>query len=111
MSQPLESAESFAVIQPSGVFDGSQAIAFRQVIQDHLTRAKLILLDLKEVKFMDSSGLGVIVAAVKTVRAADGKLCLCSANQQVKMLFELTSVDQVLEVFPDRAAFVEAIGA
>lgn len=103
--------QSYAVIQPSGVFDGSQAAAFRQAVADQLTTANVILLDLQEIQFMDSSGLGAIVAVLKSVRAAGGRLCLCSVNPQVKMLFELTSIDQVLEVFRDRAAFDAALSA
>jgi len=110
MSQSTEATVQFAVVQPSGVFDGSQAGSFRQAIEDHLATSNVILVDLQEVKFMDSSGLGAIVAALKTVRSAGGQLYLCALNQQVKMLFELTSVDQVFELFPNRAAFVEAIG-
>lgn len=111
MLQSTEAIVQFAVVQPSGVFDGSQASDFRQAIEDRLATDKVILLDLQDVKFMDSSGLGAIVAALKTVRTAGGRLYLCSLNQQVKMLFELTSVDQVFELFPNRAAFVEAIEA
>lgn len=111
MSQLTEATVQFAVVQPSGVFDGSQAGSLRQAIEDRLATNKVILLDLQEVNFMDSSGLGVIVAALKTVRSAGAQLYLCSLNQQVKMLFELTSVDQVFELFSDRAAFVTAIGA
>lgn len=111
MSQFTEAIVQFAVVQPSGVFDGSQAGSFREAIEDRLATDRVILLDLQDVKFMDSSGLGAIVAALKTVRAAGGQLYLCSPNQQVKMLFELTSVDQVFELFADRAAFAQSIGA
>jgi anti-sigma B factor antagonist len=69
--------------------------------------AKLILVDLKEVTFMDSSGLAALVTAFKTVRSSGGKLCVCSVNQQIKMLFELTSMDRVFEIFADRDEFIQ----
>jgi anti-anti-sigma factor len=60
---------------------------------------------------MDSSGLGALVLALKTVRAAGSKLFICSVNEQIKMLFELTSMDRVFEIFPTREDFENAVVA
>lgn len=60
---------------------------------------KLFLIDLKNVTFISSSGLLALVVAFRLVRSAGGKLFICSMNEQVKMLFELTGVDQVFESF------------
>lgn len=58
---------------------------------------KTILLDLKNVTFMSSGGLMTLVSILKTIRAANGKLLIRSANEQVRMLFEITGLDQVCE--------------
>jgi anti-anti-sigma factor len=65
----------------------------------------IVLIDFRDVTFMDSSGLGALVLALKTVRAAGGKLFICSVNEQIKMLFELTSMDRVFEIFQTREEF------
>ena len=94
------------VVQPSGILDGSKAAQFRQEISDLVaSNVDLVLIDFKNVSFMDSSGLGSLVLALKTVRAAGGKLFVCSVNEQIKMLFELTSMDRVFEIFPTREDF------
>ena len=94
------------VIQPGGVFDGTQTSEFRRNINDSIDAgAEVILVDLQDVTFMDSSGLGALVVALKTVRAKGGKLVLCSVNDQVKMLFELTSMETVFKIFADRKSF------
>lgn len=92
--------QSVKVVQPSGILDSTQSHQFRQEIID-LVEAKtdVIIIDFKDVTFMDSSGLGALVLALKAVRAADGKMFICSINEQIKMLFELTSMDQVFEIF------------
>jgi anti-sigma B factor antagonist len=96
------------VIQPAGVLDGTQTHQFRGELNDVVsTGASLILVDLQNVTFMDSSGLAALVTAFKTVRSTGGKLCVCSVNQQIKMLFELTSMDRVFEIFADRDAFLQ----
>lgn len=101
---------AFELIQPSGIFDGTKGVQFRSEVGDVLEGgAKVILVDFKEVSFLDSSGLGALVVAFKAARAAGGKLCLCSISPQVKMLFELTSMDRIFEVFADRSAFEQAL--
>ena len=98
------------VIEPSGTLDGPQTTAFRQQVDAALGKdAKILLIDLKDITFVDSSGLGVLVACLKNARTAGCKMYVCSINDQIRMLFELTSMDRVFEVFEDRAAFDAAI--
>jgi anti-sigma B factor antagonist len=99
------------VIKPSGILDGTQAHQFRTEVSDAVAAGhKVILVDLQDVTFMDSSGLAALVLALKTVRSDGGKLCVCSVNDQVRMLFELTSMTRVFEMFESREAFNQAFG-
>lgn len=94
------------VIQPVGILDGIKGHELRRNINDIVdSGADIVLLDLQDIKFMDSSGLGALVSAMKTIKTAGGKLCLCSVKDQVKMIFELTRMDRVFESFVDRAEF------
>ncbi|MBD1804555.1 MAG: anti-sigma factor antagonist [Symplocastrum torsivum CPER-KK1] len=94
------------VVRPSGILDGTKAGQFRQEISNLVeSNVDIVLIDFQDVTFMDSSGLGALVLALKTVRAAGGKLFVCSVNEQIKMLFELTSMDRVFEIFPTREDF------
>ncbi|MBP0019613.1 MAG: STAS domain-containing protein [Cyanobacteria bacterium SBLK] len=96
------------IIEPAGILDGTKASEFRQEIGESVKNgAETILIDFKDVTFMDSSGLGALVLALKTVRAAHASLCICSINEQISMLFELTSMDRVFNIFPDRKTFEE----
>lgn len=58
---------------------------------------KTIVLDLKNVTFMSSAGLMTLVSILKPIREANGKLLIRSANEQIRMLFEITGLDQVCE--------------
>jgi anti-anti-sigma factor len=98
------------VLQPSGLLDGTKATQVRQEIDDILDqRADIVLIDLKDVTFIDSSGLGALVSALKAVRSAGGKLFICSINTQVRMLFELTSMDRVFQIFKNQDEFTGAV--
>lgn len=94
------------VIQPSGILDGTQAGQFRQEITDAVREgATVILIDFQNVTFMDSSGLGALVLSLKTARTAGSELFLCSINEQLQMLFELTNMDRVFEIFKNREEY------
>ncbi len=98
------------VIQPNGILDSTMAQQFRQEISEILrSGAEIVLIDFKDVTFMDSSGLGALVLALKTVRAANGKLFICSINEQIRMLLELTSMDRVFQIFASRDEFNSSI--
>ena len=98
------------VVQPSGILDGTKAGQFRQEISQLVeANGDIVLIDFQDVTFMDSSGLGALFLALKTGRAAGSKLFICSVNEQIKMLFELTSMDRVFEIFPSREEFENAV--
>ncbi len=94
------------VIEPSGILDGTKASQLRQEISNIVEiGVDIVLVDLKDVTFVDSSGLGALVSVLKMVRIAGGRLFICSVNEQVKLLFELTSMDRVFKTFADRDEF------
>ncbi len=98
------------VIAPTGVLDSTKAEEFRQSVTQMLSDgADVILIDLKNVTFIDSSGLGTLVVLLKQIRSLDRKLCICSINDQVRMLFELTSMDRVFEIYDDQSSFEQAV--
>jgi anti-anti-sigma factor len=98
------------IFQPSGSLDATQSQAFRQEITQILEDGtKVVLVDLKNVTFMDSSGLGALVLAFKTLRAANSKLVLCSINEQIRILFELTGMDKVFEIFANQDEFKKSL--
>ena len=68
-----------------------------------------LLVDMQEVLFMDSSGLGALVVAHNRVQKAGGKLILCSLNGQVKMLFKSAGMEKMFEVYSDKKAFEQAL--
>jgi anti-sigma B factor antagonist len=101
---------SVSVIELSGVFDGTKASSFHGNIRQALAEgADAILADCHDLGFMDSSGLGAMIVALKMVRAAGKKLYVCEINKQVGMLFDLTDTRRIFHIFKDRAEFEEQV--
>ena len=95
------------IIQPVGILDGIQGNKLRQEIQSLIQAGtKNILIDCEKIKFVDSSGLGVLVSIMRSVKQINGRFAICSVNDQVKMLLELTSMNKVLKIVTDQDEFL-----
>jgi anti-sigma B factor antagonist len=68
-------------------------------------RVKLVL-DLSGVDFLDSTGLGMIVSALKRARTHDGDLRIVCTESRITRLFEITGLDKALTVWPTADAAV-----
>ncbi|KIH76627.1 anti-sigma B factor antagonist [Geoalkalibacter ferrihydriticus] len=71
----------------------SQMLSLFEESKNHL------VIDLQEVRFVDSSGLGALVSGFKNASARNGNLKLCGLQPQVKSMFELTRLHRVFEIF------------
>jgi anti-sigma B factor antagonist len=97
------------IVQPSGILNNSEAGQLcREVNEVIQAGTRFVLVDLQAVTFIDSSGLGGLVNAFKSARAAGGKLVFCSVCDQARMLFEITGMDQIFEIFSSRSEFDQA---
>lgn len=98
------------VIQPSGTIDSISGNQLRRDVSDAVASgAKTILIDCEKATFMDSSGLGALVMILKTVREAGGRVALCSIIDQIEMILQLTSMETLFEIFPNREAFEQTV--
>lgn len=68
---------------------------------------KNVLVDLYDVRFIDSSGLGALVSGFKNAISNQGNLKLSSLQPQVKSMFELTRLHRVFEIFPSSSDALE----
>jgi len=69
------------------------------ILQQFDAEKKNLIIDLNEVRFIDSSGLGVLVSGFKNASARNGLLLLCSMQPQVKSMFELTRLHRVFDIY------------
>jgi anti-anti-sigma factor len=94
------------VIQPTGILDVTNCSQLRQEIMEVANIGGYnVLVDCQDLSFMDSSGLSALVLASQKLRELSGQLSICSINQQIEMLFELSSMDDIFEIFPSAEEF------
>lgn len=76
--------------------------AFREELSDWQARereVKNFVVDLKEVEFMDSAGLGALIAALKRVTERGGDMKLACLQKKPRMVFEITRAYKVFEIY------------
>lgn len=95
------------VLAPSGRLDVAGAPALREALGEVVrdVPAKVVI-DMAGVSFVDSTGLGSVIAALKQIRGTQGELRLAAPNQQIRVVLELTTLDRV---FPYYATVEEAL--
>ena len=88
---------------------GEGATVFRDTIRDLAAKgSKKILVNLGEVSYIDSSGIGEMVSSFTTVTNHGGQLKLLGLNKRVKDLLQITKLYTVFEVFDDEASAVRS---
>ena len=91
-------AVSIRIIKPASVFDGVQANELRQQVSELVAAGdNLVLLDMADVNFIDSSGLGSLIITLKMLRSAGGDLYLYSIAEPVRNLLTITRMDRLFE--------------
>ena len=65
-----------------------------------MTSATDVLFDLKKMKWIDSSGLGVLVQILQKANAAGRRVVLAELREEPKIVFDITKVNRVFEIVP-----------
>ena len=88
-----------AVLIPTGELDLSSAPELEAELERAWqSQVEAVIVDLRAVSFMDSTGLRVILNANQTARAKDVQLAIVDGSDQVRKLFDLTGVSETLTV-------------
>lgn len=97
--------------------DSASAAAFKGAMVDLINAGNLVIvLDLAEVDFIDSTGLGMLVSILKSL-GREGRLLVCRPSPNVDSLFGITRMNKLFDIFPsveealDRAGGASANGA
>ena len=63
---------------------------------------KNVILDLGEVPWINSTGLGILITAHHSIKAAAGTMKICHVKERVLSIFYVSQLERVFEVHPDR---------
>lgn len=90
---------------------GEESAALRSLVGSLLSNGKKkILLNLGEVNYIDSSGLGDLIGAFTSVRKQGGELKLLNLTNKVEDLMQITRLYTVFDISNDEAAAIKSFG-
>jgi anti-sigma B factor antagonist len=101
----VERFEHAVAVRLSGELDAFDAPALRETFAElNTANGDVVVLDLSAVSFLDSTVLGTVVGLLRRVREGGGELRVVLPETPARRIFEVTSLDQTLGVWPSRAA-------
>ena len=112
MKATSRQVEGVAVVDMSGrITLGEGSVVLRDTIRDLIGNGqKKILLNLGDVTYIDSSGIGELVSAFTAVRREGGELKLLNLTKKVHDLLQITKLYTVFDIKDDEAAAIKAFG-
>jgi anti-anti-sigma factor len=93
----LEAIDDTTVCRVQGDADAASASQLRDVFGE-LTAEGRVIIDFSGVSFIDSAGLGCLIAGARRIHDAGGEVVLCSARRAVHRLLHAVGMDRVLPV-------------
>jgi anti-sigma B factor antagonist len=105
LSGRISSVEALAV-------DDGSALVLHEVVRDFVHKgSKKILLNLRHVTYIDSSGLGELFSSMTTALNQGGLMRVCNATERIGELMRMTHLDSVLHFDPEEATVLQAFSA
>jgi stage II sporulation protein AA (anti-sigma F factor antagonist) len=99
------------VINLQGELDHHAVEQIRENIESQLAQAHYqgLVMSFRNIDFMDSSGLGLILGRLRTVSQRGGQMALCEVGPSLKKLFEMSGLLKVLPVYEAEETAIKAV--
>ncbi|MDC0833408.1 STAS domain-containing protein [Geitlerinema sp. CS-897] len=99
------------VVCLEGHLNAANAEQVRQQLTSAVSARKtpVVLVDMAKTESLDSAGLMALVSALKLAHRIDIKFGLCSVSPAIRIIFELTQLDRVFEMFDSHSALETAV--
>ena len=99
------------VIAVEGRIDSSTSKQLEDVLPERVQVTQRVLLDMRDVQYVSSAGLRVMLKAAKVARSTGHDLALSGLLPQVHEVFQVIGFDSLFRIFPDRPAAMAALAA
>jgi anti-sigma B factor antagonist len=108
----VRNVDGIAVVDATGrlVF-GEESASLRDTVKKIISENKRIILDLGEVTYIDSGGLGTLVALYTTARSAGGTIKLANLTKRVGDLLQVTKLLTVFDVYESEKQALDSFPA
>lgn len=98
----METLDNNLIVKLKGELDHHTSEELRKKIDKHFNGANLtnIIMDLNELTFMDSSGIGLIMGRYRNAIDKRGKLIIACENESIKKILDMTGLLKIINLYP-----------
>jgi anti-sigma B factor antagonist len=102
--------DGVVILEPKGkILGGPDATVLKEKLQSLIDSGKTrVVIDLADVDYMNSTGLGILISTLTTLRKANGELKLANVTEKIQSLLTIT---KLVTVFDDYETVDEAVAA
>ena len=104
-------SKQVGIVRLDGRLDGVAPDQLKKVLADSLRENRLLVIDYSQLVFVDSRGLGALIASLRKALALEGDIRLADVQQKVKTFFELVRADRIFKIFSSVEEAAESFGA
>lgn len=106
----IQDGNTVIVLTPAGRLDITTAWQFRLKLQECISKlSRHVVVNLGQVNFIDSSGLTSLVAGMRDADKVKGSFRICNVHPEAKLVFEVTMMDTVFEIFETEEEALEGV--
>lgn len=107
----MELVRKALIVRLKGELDHHSAETVKAKLEEAIERGGFhdLVMSLKDLSFMDSSGLGVLIGRYKQITARGGKMVVCDVHPSIYRLFELSGLFKILAVHDDERAALTSL--
>ena len=104
----IETTPDYTLCRPSGELDAYTVDEFRTALGG-VADADALLIDLSDVPFMDSAGLGALIGGIRRARENDGEVAVACSRPTLTRLLHTTGFDRIVPVAENLEGALEAL--
>ena len=104
----VERSDEYSVCRPAGELDAYTVGQFREALAE-LAEEKRLLIDLSDVPFMDSAGLGALIGGIRRTRENEGEVAVACSRPTLTRLLHTTGFDRIVPVKDSLEEALEAL--
>ncbi len=86
------------LIEIEGEVDTYTSSKIKQEILKIVDQTSTIIISMEKVKFIDSTGLGILIGIIKKVKEKEGEMVIISPNSYINQIFEITGLFKVFKI-------------
>jgi len=100
------------IVRPHGELDHHTSEMLRTKMEEAIRRGQVrhLVLSMRNVTFMDSSGLGVIIGRYRQIASLGGRMAICGASPHVRRLLEMSGLYKILAIEENESRALASLG-